>query len=173
MPTAAEQGGLYIPIAQVMPLHIQRLGETSTMLIRNRAYVDAMSQVFGGRSAKPQGIVAMPAADGETPILVAGLGECEVAEMEDILTEALEKTEAQVKKTGTAIDFESERAARGAPSAETFDQRLREYMQARVDYGKQNIRTALTTPFGQHVREQGGLSRGQSQIALPTHYKES
>ncbi len=158
--TPAEDGSLWLPLAQIMPLHIARLGETSTMLIRNRSYIDAMSQVFGGRAAKPDGIGSMPASDGETPIMVAGLGECEVSEMQDILLEALEKTEAQVKKTGTAIDFEAERERRGFPSAATFDQRYREYFQERADYGRRNLRTALTTPYT-------GGGRGQSMIALP------
>jgi len=156
--------GLLIPIAQVMPLYISRLGQqTDTLLIENKKFVQDLARFFDGqRAAKPEGMVTIPAADGSTPIMIAGMGQCEAAEMEDIALEAIEKAEAQTKKTGAAIDFAAERERRGAASAESFSDRVKEYFQARADQGRRNFRTGANTPMAEL-----GLTRGQSMIVSP------
>ena len=163
-----ERGALWVPVATVMPLHISRLGKMSTMMVENKKIAQDLSYRLGGRAQKPPGIVTMPAADGQTPIMIAGLGECEAAEMEDIALEALEKSEEQMQKTGASIDFASERERRGYEPVETFDTRYREYLHERAEYGKRNIRTALTQPFAEHVHEHG-LGRGQSMVTVPAN----
>ena len=165
-----EQGALWLPIQQTLPLHIVRLGrQPETVLVQNQKFVKEMSAVFGGRASKPSGFVTMPSADGQTPIMVAGMGMVETAELEDIALEALEKDAAQVKRTGTSIDFAAERERRGAPPVETFDARYREYLQERADWGRRNIRTGLTTPYSKKVREEG-MGKGQAMSAVPSNY---
>jgi hypothetical protein len=170
MPTPVdERNALWLPIAKQMPLHISRLGKMSTMLVENKKLAQDMAAMFGGRAAKPQGIVTMPSADGTTPIMIAGMGQCEAAELEDIALEALEKDAEQIKKTGTAVDFAAERERRGYAPVETFDTRYREYLAERAEYGRRNLRTAITTPYGQHVREHG-MGKGQSMSVVPSNY---
>jgi len=165
----SEQGALWLPVAKHLPLHISRLGQVSTMLVENKKMVQDMAALFGGRAARPQGFMTIPSADGTTPIMVAGLGQCEAAELEDIALEAIEKDAARVAKGLPAVDFEAEREQRGVPPKETFATRYREYLQERADYGRRNIRTALTTPYTRHVREHG-MGKGQSMSVVPSNY---
>ena len=168
--TPMEAGALWLPIEQNMPLHIVRLGrQPETIFVQNQKFVRELSAAFGGRASRPEGMVTMPSADGRTPIMIAGMGGVEAAELEDIALEALEKDAAQVKKTGGAIDFAAERERRGAAPVETFDTRYREYLQERGDWGRRNIRTSLTTPYMQKVREDG-MGKGQAMSAVPSNY---
>ena len=164
MTTAQEQGALWVPIARQLPLHLVKLGQMSTMMIENKKFVADMAEVFGGRAAKPAGVMTIPSIDNTTPIMVAGLGGTEVAELEDIALEAMEKDEEQYRKTHSAIDHAAERERRGAPTAESFDTRFREAMQARADHGRRNIRTALTTPYD------GRIEKGQAMSVVPHNY---
>ena len=156
---ASEQGAIWIPIEKYMPLVLSHRGQLTQMLVENRKAAGDLAQVFGGRAAKPNGVLQIPSADGTTPIMIAGLGECEVAEMEEIAIKAYEDSVDQVKKTGATIDFDAERERAGMPPAETFDTRVREYMQDRADAGRRNFRSGLHTPIS--------ILRGQTMQTMP------
>ena len=162
MPTKAEQGAIWVPIEQYMPLILSQRGQLQQMLIQNRKAAADLSQIFGGRAAKPNGMLQIPAADGVTPIMIPAMGEAEVAQIEELALRAYEETQEQVKKTGTAIDFDAERERAGLPPAETFDTRVREHMQARADAGRRNFRSAAGTPLSKLQ-----LTRGQTQQVMP------
>lgn len=163
MTSFQEEGSLWLPFERHLPLHICRLGQMSTMIVENKKLAQEMAHIWGGRAAKPQGVMTIPSADNTTPIMIAGLGHCEVAELEDIALEAIEKDAAQIMQNGGAVDFAAERERRGLPSRESFDQRFRDAMQARADYGRANMRTALTTPMEK-------MSKGQAMVAVPHNY---
>jgi len=82
--------------------------------------------VFGGRAAKPQQEVVVVGPDGRTPILVAGLGVTEVAEIEDVIHEAVERAEKRMKDYGQQLPIQEYRERRGMPQADKVPERIYE-----------------------------------------------
>lgn len=146
--TPMEEGALWIPIARHLPLHISRLGQVSCMLVENRKFAQDMAQVFKGRADRPPGMVTIPSRDGSTPIMVAAYGQVEVAELEEIALEAIERDARAVARTGHALDLEEERQLRGYGPSETADVRIREGMSTRARILRANWRSAGREPFG-------------------------
>ena len=158
----AEPGGIWLPIAKQMTVPMQRLGRRVGTAMALKRQLGDLSQVYGGRAAKPKREVMLVGPDGQTPILIAGLGEAEVAEIEEIALAAAEKAEARMKQQGSPIDFERIRAEKGLPSADEFDARLREAAEDRVQRERRNP-TSFTPGLAPRT------PRGQSFQAIPTN----
>ena len=135
---------LLIPIARRGPMGY---GSTSLLPKKYAGKVVALTaksqtadlaEVFGGRAATPAQNIVIVGPDGRTPILIAGLGVTEVAELEELAQEAFEKAETKLKKTGTVIPFAEHRERLGKPEAKEFDGLLRQALLDRIKKHKQN-----------------------------------
>ena len=79
------------------------------------------------------GEVVLIGADGHTPLIIAGLGETEVAEIEEIALAALEKQEKTMKETGgSPINFAKYREDNHLPPAEALDSLFRQALRDRM-----------------------------------------
>ncbi len=124
---------------------------------------------LGGRARKPgPRPVVLVGPDGVTPIVIAFDSQTEAAEVQDIAQEAYENADARYKRLGKVIDTDTHREQRGLPSAESFDQRVREHMDRAI---RQKKRTMVT---GHHYDMNAKYAKGQAQQVVPgTPWKES
>ena len=136
---------ILIPIARRMPISYgnrQKILSPSfrgnAVILRSKEEINLLSQIFGGRSARPRQEVIVVGPDGRTPILVAGLGVTEVSELEDVIYEGIERGEARIKKQGTQIPFAQIRERRGMPQANEFDTKFREALHDRIERHRRN-----------------------------------
>jgi hypothetical protein len=91
------------------------------------------------------------------------MGECEIAELEDIALEAYEKAARTLARCGTTIDFAEERDKRGLPPVEKFDELYRQALEDRIHNQKTN---PTDYPSRDYARE-SGLIHGQGQAVVP------
>lgn len=96
---------------------------------------------FGKRNFKPRDPVVLTRADGETPLMIVGAGETEVAEMEDIAVASWEDDQKRVKKGEKLVTLDQRREDAGLPPKEKFDETFRQSLRDRVKYHKANHRT--------------------------------
>ena len=129
---------LWLPVAQ-MPLAGVPLPMANMVRKTRPGYlgtsitqVKDLGQAYGGRAGKPIGEVVLIGADGMTPLIIAGMGECEVAEMEEIALAALEKQEKNIRDNGSPINFVKYREDNGLPPVEKFDELYRTALMDRV-----------------------------------------
>ncbi len=111
----------------------------SVILIKGKSQVEDMAYLSGGRANRPRKPVMLVGPDGTTPVMVAGAGNVEGAELEEIALAEWERQEERIKRGRPAgIDFEAIRGRRGLPPREQFDQDFREAVQRRINAHKRN-----------------------------------
>ena len=132
---------LLIPIARVIDLVVcdepvpwDLTGEVSGY-IRGRKQVEEFAHAQG-RATKPQKPLMLYGPDNYTPIVIVGDGVTEAAEMQDLALQAIDKQEAQYKKSGRGLDFDDMRERRGLVRREDFDTALKEAFAERAKYLK-------------------------------------
>lgn len=135
---------LLIPIARRGPMGY---GSTSLLpksyagrvvALNAKSQTADLAAVFGGRAATPRQNIMLVGPDGRTPILVAGLGVTEVAELEELAQEAFERAEDKMKKNGTVIPFDEHRERLGMAESKDFDPLFRQALTDRIKKHKQN-----------------------------------
>ena len=132
---------LLIPIARVIDLVVcdepvpwDLTGEVSGYL-RGRKQVEEFAYAQG-RTEKPRKPLMLYGPDNYTPIVIVGDGVTEAAEMQDLALQAIDKQEAQYKKSGRGLDFDDMRERRGLVRREDFDTALKEAFAERAKYLK-------------------------------------
>jgi hypothetical protein len=129
---------LFVPVARRVPIVygspdgvLSKNYQARAAVLRAKREAQDLSQIFRGRADKPQQEIVVVGPDGKTPILVAGLGVTEVAELEDTIQEAMERAEDRIKKEGQVVPTRRFREDRGLPSREESGQRIREALTER------------------------------------------
>lgn len=159
-------GEIWLPIAtnSGLPPHLQNLARSSGFLAPSLSVLGDMDQIYkGGRAARPVREIVLVGPDGETPIMIPGMGESEIAEIEEIAQAAYEKAAATLARTGSVIDFAAERERRGLPPAEKFDELYKTALEDRI----QNQRKNPTDYPSRDFARESGLIKGQGQVAMP------
>ena len=142
------------------PLLSPELQGRVVVMGRPQQYSD-MSQVFGGRAAKPRQEVVVTGPDGRTPIMICGLGVTEVAEMEDAAHEAYERGQKRLKEQGSVVPFAEYRERRGLPDRTKFDELYRQALADKVADQKRNWRS---NPAPDPMKR---YTKGTAQVAMP------
>ena len=132
---------LLIPVARIVDLVVSDeaipwdlTGETCGYL-RHRTAVEDFAHAQG-RTEKPRKPLMLYGPDNYTPIVIVGDGVTEAAEMQDLALQAIDKQEAQFKKSGRGLDFDDMRERRGLVRREDFDTALKEAFAERAKYLK-------------------------------------
>ena len=107
----------------------------------NHELIYDLAHVTGGRANKPKEPIVITAWDGVTPIILAGLGEAEGAQLEDLAIEAHERSQEEGKRSGQAQDYQRIREMLGVPSKEQFMSNWYDSLEWRVDQHLKNPRT--------------------------------
>lgn len=156
---------LLIPIGRRMPVAYGNpqgvVNSTRAVVLRNKSDIANLGEIFGGRNAKPRQEIIVVGPDGRTPIMVVGLGVTEVAELEDVINEGVDRAKEKIKKYGTQMPFEEYRERHGLPRSEDFGTLFAEAVERRINEHKRNPRTnPARKPFDQ-------FAKGKSQVTTP------
>ena len=160
-------GELYLPVAFKPPIWITNLAAYSraSQLAASAKALGDLSQIAGGRSGKPRDPVVIVGPDGQTPIMIAGMGFTEAAEIEEIGLAAIEKAEQNIKESGDAFKLDQWREDNGLCPRDEFDAH---YKQALRDRAESHRRNPISDPEKPMYSRRVGV-RGQSMVALPTN----
>jgi len=142
---------------------ISQMGENIHRFIPMDGGIDDIAYRLGPRDAKPREPIVMKLPDGNTPLIVVGAGQTEVAEIADIVAERWEDGEKKVREGKPQLDsdiFEERRADEGLPPRDQFDSNFREGLRDKIDYHKKNHRTdpapvRIEKPKGQSHQSTG------------------
>lgn len=100
--------------------------------------IEDLAYSLGGRGSRPQGPVVLVGADGQTPILLVGLGQAEASELQDLAHDAIERSEENLKKEGSAMRFDTLRERAGYAPREKVGELIAEGLERRRMEAKRN-----------------------------------
>lgn len=149
---ANEDGVVFLPDTMLLRRGINPRAVAPSWLKNKTAILDGveallrgdMAEVYGGRAAKGRELTVVGRGAGKDPIMIVHDKETEVAELEDLALEALERK---------PIDFAASRERNGKPDKATFDQRVRERAQAHIDYARSHrVTYKPRDPMQQYVK---------------------
>ncbi len=124
-------------LVDLLPAHLR----PQAIVLRNGEAIGDLTQMAGGRAARPTKPVVLYGPDNRTPITIVGAGVTEAAELEEIALGAYEKASARAAEGKGVIDFEAFRAKKGLPEKRRFNELLRQAIDDRLAYQRRNWRT--------------------------------
>ncbi len=96
---------------------------------------------YGARDHKPFLPLYVKGPDDRVPMVVAGWGEVEASEIQDLTLAAIDKQQEMIKRTGRAMDFDEMREQARMVRREDFPQMLSDAALERAEYMKAHSRT--------------------------------
>lgn len=133
---------ILVPTHRITPFGVVPMamaGQLAGAAVGHQGLADATYQL--GRTAKPRRPILVYGPDERVKTVIMTDGETEMAELEDVAHAALEKQEAQVKKTGRALDFDERRERGGLVPRNDASAAMRNAIEDRIKKHKANPRT--------------------------------
>jgi hypothetical protein len=138
--------GFLLPVGRVLakPTGVPYAMKGQVHAADNMAQVQEIGRSFG-RGYKPQKPILIHGPFDKQVIVIAGMGEAEAAEIEDVAIAKLAQAEERARKGEPAFDFEANRERIGYPSASKFDENFRLALEDKIKRHKKNPRTDPNT----------------------------
>ncbi len=139
-----------VPVARVVDVYIceDDIPLALKRTVSGSVNLDTAREIaarYGSRAYKPEKPLLVNGPDPGVPIMVAGFGMVEAAEIEDLALGALDKQAENMKKFGRAMDFDTMREEAGFVRREDFPQVFSDAMAERAEY---LIKHQRTDPLG-------------------------